>query len=262
MAVTGVFSARADGATTVAVALAAMLARESRTLLIDLNHESAEMAPLLDIETTGGIAQVAYNAQLAPVDGDELENHVVWRDNVAVLAGVRLPRLAEKITDHFLSGLLAAAGQRFDELVIDLGRVRATGFSPALLSARLLWVVKPTPLGMEALERWRGELFETAPQWLPKVGIVVNGVNALSLAGTDRYVQEEHDLPVIGSVPDTPDYWARVQLQHSVRALNTGEPDHPRYRKAHGDEAATARAAFELLRTSLPSAVPELTLVR
>ena len=263
MGVTGVFSARADGATTVALGLAAVLARDSRTLLLDLHHDSAEIAPLLDIETTAGIAQVAYNAQLAPVDADELEKHVAWRDGIAVLAGVRVPRLAERVTDHFLTGLLDAARHRFEEIVIDLGRVRGAGFPLALANARLLWVVRPTPLGMEALERWRGELSEGERQWLAKTAVVLNGVNALSLAGADRYVQEEHDLGVAGSIPDTPEYWARVQIQHSVRALNTADPEHPRYRKAHGEEAAIAREAFEALAASLASApVPELSLVR
>jgi len=263
MGITGVVSARSDGATTVAVGLAAVLARENRTLLLDLHHESAEIAPLLDLDTTAGIAQLAYNAQLAPVDAGELEKHVTWRDGIAVLPGVRVPRLAERVSDHFLTGLLAAARQRFEEIVIDLGRVRETGFPAALSTARLLWVARPSPMGMEAMERWRGELYESHRRWLDSMAVVLNRVGEASLAGADRYVIDEQDLPVIASIPETPQFWARVELQHSVRALNTAGPDHPRFRKTHGEEAVVARAAFENLATALAAApAQELSLVR
>jgi len=69
----GVFSARADGATTIAVGLAACLSAQGRTLLIDLNLDSPEVAPLLDVGSSRTLYHLAYNAQLAPVSAEELE---------------------------------------------------------------------------------------------------------------------------------------------------------------------------------------------
>jgi hypothetical protein len=53
------------------------------------------------------------------------------------------------------------------------------------------------------------------------------------------------------SIPDTPDYWRRVELQHSPRALSIPEPEHPRYKKVHGDQALVARRAIEALTASI-----------
>ena len=63
MTVFGVFSARADGATTVAVGLAAVLASRWRTLLMDLNLENPEVATILDLDPEVGIFDLAYKAQ-------------------------------------------------------------------------------------------------------------------------------------------------------------------------------------------------------
>ena len=134
MATIGVFSARADGATTIAVGMAAVLSARARTLLIDLNLDSPEIAPLLDLDASRNVFHLAYNAQLAPVGGDELEEHVSWRDGLAVLPGLLKPDQAERISDHFLTGLMEAAGHRFQHVVIDLGRVRS-GF-PAPVTDR------------------------------------------------------------------------------------------------------------------------------
>ena len=47
------------------------------------------------------------------------------------------------------------------------------------------------------------------------------------------------------------DYWRRVELQHSPRALSIPEPEHPRYKKVHGDQALVARRAIEALTASI-----------
>jgi len=54
-----VFSARADGATTIAVGMAAVLSARARTLLIDLNLDSPEIAPLLDLDASQNVFHLA-----------------------------------------------------------------------------------------------------------------------------------------------------------------------------------------------------------
>jgi len=55
MTTVGVFSARADGATSIAIGLAAVLAARARTLLIDLNLDNPEVATILDLDPEIGI---------------------------------------------------------------------------------------------------------------------------------------------------------------------------------------------------------------
>jgi hypothetical protein len=258
MTTVGVFSARADGATSVAIGLAAALAARARTLLVDLNLDNPEVATILDLDPEIGIFDLAYKAQLAPVDRDELEQHSGFRDRIAVLPGIHRRDDVPRITPHFISGLLDAALQRFEHVVIDLGRLPSS-LGDATGSGRLLWVVTPTPRGTAALERRYWEAERQGELWLKKASIVVNRHNECAFAGFERYAGEEYGLSTAGSLPDAPDYWTRVDLQHSVQALNVAETHiaDPRYEKHHGPQALATRRAFETLAGSL--APSELT---
>ena len=252
MTTLGVFSARADGATTVAVGLAAALAARSRTLLIDLNLDNPEVATILDLDPEVGIYDLAYKAQLAPVDRDELEQHAGYRDRIAVLPGVSRRDDVGRITAHFLTGLLDAAARRYEHVVIDLGRM------PALLAAaadtmQLLWVVAPTPRGTAALERRYWEAEREGATWLKLPRLIVNRHSERAFVGFDRYAAGEYELSTVGTVPEAADYWMRVDLQHSVEALNIADTHtaDPRYEKQHGPQALATRRAFEALAQSL-----------
>ena len=245
----GVFSARADGATTVALGLAACLSARGRTLLVDLNLDCPELAALLDVGCSRTLYHLAYNAQLAPVSSEELEDHIGWRDGLAVLPGITHPEHAERITDHFLTGLLDAARRSFEYVVIDLGRIRSALAVP-LRSASLLWVVQPSPLGMEALDRTVRRFEDRGAGGLARTRLALNRVSERSLAGTERYVGDEYGLEVAATLPDTPDYWRRVESEHSARAVSVSNPEHPRYLSAHGEQALLARRAIEELADS------------
>jgi len=248
MTTLGVYSARADGATSTAIGLAAVLAARARTLLIDLNLDNPEVATILDLDPEVGIFDLAYKAQLAPVDRDELEQHTGFRDRIAVLPGIKHRDDARRITGHFMSGLLDAASRRFEHVVIDLGR-EPSSLGDAMGSVRLLWVVTPSPRGTAALERRYWEAERQGEEWLRKASIVVNRHNERAFAGFGRYTGEEYGLSTVGILPDAPDYWIRVDLQHSVEALNVAEVHtaDPRYEKQHGSQALATRRAFEVL---------------
>ncbi len=252
MTAVGVFSARADGATAVAIGLAAVLAARARTLLIDLNLDNPEVAAILDLDPEIGIFDLAYKAQLAPVDRDELEQHTGFRDRIAVLPGIKHRDDTRRITGHFMSGLLDAASRRFEHVVIDLGR-QPSSLGDAMGSVRLLWVVTPSPRGTAALERRYWEAERQGEEWFKKASIVVNRHNERAFIGFERYAGEEYALSTAGSLPDAPDYWTHVDLQHSVGALNVAEihVTDPRYERQHGPEAVMTRRAFEVLAESL-----------
>ena len=252
MTTIGVFSARADGATSVAIGLAAVLAARARTLLIDLNLDNPEITTILDLDPEVGIFDLAYKAQLAPVDRDELDQHTGYRDRIAVLPGIKHRDDAGRITGHFISGLLDAALRRFEHVVIDLGRQPAS-LGDAMGSVGLIWVVTPSPRGTAALERRYWEAERQEEEWLKKASIVVNRHNERAFAGFERYADEEYGLSAVCSIPDAPDYWTHVDLQHSVEALNIAETHlaDPRYEKQHGPQALTTRRAFEALAESL-----------
>ena len=118
-------SARPDGASSVAAAIAASLARRSRTLLVDLNPDRAELATLLDIDESRTIYHLAYASQLAPVSGEELEAQVAWREGLALLPGITEPSQVGQLQPALVRDLIQTAGRRFDRVVLDLGRASA-----------------------------------------------------------------------------------------------------------------------------------------
>ena len=88
---------------------------------------------------------------------------------------------------------------------------------------------------------------ERSASWLSTTRLVLNRVSERSLAGAERYLGEEYGLEVAASLLDTPEYWKRVELEHSARALSVANPDHPRYLSAHGEQALKARKSIEAL---------------
>ena len=205
MTTVGVFSARADGATTVAIGLAAVLAARARTLLIDLNLDNPEVATILDLDPEVGIFDLAYKAQLAPVDRDELEQHCGFRDRIAVVPGITRRDDVDRITAHFLSGLLDAASRRFEHVVIDLGRLPsslATAASSAPAVGRHADAARYSSAGTALLggRATRGGVAETA-------SIVRQPPRRARLRRLRALRRRRVRAIDRGTLPDAPDYW-------------------------------------------------------
>src|ERR1700737_5540009 len=84
----GVTSARPDGATSLALGLAGTYARSGRALLVDLNLQRPEIAPVLDLDERQSLYHLAYAAQLEAVRPSDLEEHVAWHAGLRVVAGL------------------------------------------------------------------------------------------------------------------------------------------------------------------------------
>lgn len=236
-------SARPDGATSLAVGLAAVLSGAARTLLIDLNRERPELAPMLDVDDGVSVYHLAYQAQLQPVGARELEDAVRWHEGLGVLPGIADAGQAALLSDHFVSGLLRAARESFPQVVVDGGRL-GLGL-PAALTAGVLCVVAPTPLGLVAVERCLAALRAAQVPWLESVRVVINQVTDDSLRGVAEFLSEEHRLPVLGSLPFEPGFWRRLELTHSLQALSLEPRDERRYARAFGAAALRTRRALE-----------------
>lgn len=256
MSVLSAFSARPDGATSVLLGLAAALAAERRVLAIDLRRSRPEMAALLDLPESPNVYELALRYQLAAVAAAELESSVHWRDGLGVLAGSwLLPWQREEITPHFVDSLLTAATACFQDVLVDLGRPRAT-FPASLLGGVLLWVVSPDRLGMEALDRTVDQLEALECRWRRSAKVVLNQVTDRSWRWADRFIEREYGMEVAGQLPLAPAYWQSVQASHSLRALYVPVPDRRRYLRVYGEEAWTTRQAVTRLADILLPARP------
>jgi Mrp family chromosome partitioning ATPase len=239
-------AARPDGATTLAVALAARLSEDHRVLLVDLNLDRPEVAPLLDVDESPNVYQLAYQSRLAPVGPAQVEAQVQWREGMGVLAGSWLAsEQRAEITDSFVDELLTAAAARFDHVVVDLGRPRAT-LPGQVLDGVLAWVVTPSPLGVAALDRSVAQLEAQGRSWKGAT-LVLNRVSDSSWRGVDRLAEREYQMLTAGQVPLVPAYLTRVEVSHSLAALRVPVRDRRRFLRAYGAEAWSVRQAVTAL---------------
>jgi MinD superfamily P-loop ATPase len=252
--ITSVFSARPDGATSVALGLAARLSEDRRVLAVDLSLERPEVAPLLNLDESSGMYQLACRSRLAAVSLGELDAHVQWRDGIAVLAATwLLPEQRQEITDRFIDDLMVAAASGFDHVVVDLGRPRPN-LPSSIGNGTLLWVTAPTPLGLAALDRSIGQLELLGWGWRSAARVVLNRVSGRSWRGVDRFIEREYRMEVAGQLPLAPEFWESVETTHSLQALRVPMPEPARFLRAHGSDALITRRALGQLKDVLSKA--------
>ena len=238
-----IVSARSDGATSLALGLAALLGARHRTVLVDLNRDNAEIATFLNADESKTVYHLAYNAQLAAITEIELREHLQWQDGFAVLPGVTDQRQAGQVTPPFMGNLVQVLRKEFEVVLVDGGRLRQS-LPSALSAGRVLWAVAPRPLGLAAFERAYRAVEEVTHPTL-NLQVVLNRLSAQSLADVATFVRSEYGLPVLGEVPDCPNFWSRAELAHSVRGLSMPIVDRQRALRAYGEEALPMRAALE-----------------
>lgn len=253
--VIGVGSARPDGATSVALALAAQLSTDARTLLIDLNPAQPELGALLDLDSQPNLYHLAHAYQLGAIRDEDLEPTIAWRDSLACVPGIAHPDQAEGITGPFVKALVEAASATFERVVLDFGRVR-----PALPAVeeidRLLWVIQPSPLGLAAFDRTWRVLDADAVTWADRLAPVLNRADETSIDSVEPYLRMQAGLGALGKLPECRGLWKRLEYSHSLDALLAPLDDEKRYRRAHGLDALAYRRALSELVLAM-SATPQ-----
>ena len=244
-------SAHSDGATTLAAALAVLWSARERTLLIDLNLDRPDISTLLDVGEAKTMYHLAFNAQLSPVSAGDLEEHLSWREGLAVLPGIARDSQREAITEHFIAGLLDQALDLFDRVVVDLGRVRAD-LPRSTCEGSLVWVVCPGPYGLTAVERASAELRDASATWTRDTSVVLNRCGSKDFVGVDRFLPHEYGLNVTAQVADLPGYVRTVELSHSLRALSVPVQTERGFTRRYGPEALTMRRAIEGVASAVP----------
>lgn len=178
----------APGKTTIAIALAALLAGDgSQVVLLDADLRGGNVAPYLDLDPRRGLVGLAAGGRL----GDELQEG----PGFAVLAGVERPELATGLREETLSTVVGALRERFDAVVVDLavppesGLLRTAGEVVLVTGADLVSVWNAR-IGLRAIRDQAGSA---------ALSVVVN-----RREGRDHYAREEVEralgIPVLGVV--------------------------------------------------------------
>jgi pilus assembly protein CpaE len=151
-----------SGKTVVATNLAAASALSGRrTLLIDLDVQFGDAALTLAVAPKATIADLAASAGRVDVEKLNAFVSIEPRTGLALLAAPKRPEEAEAVGQAELAGILQAARQAYDAIVIDTGPL----FDRAVLAAldhsdRLLIVCNPevtslknVRIGLETIDR-------------------------------------------------------------------------------------------------------------
>jgi MinD-like ATPase involved in chromosome partitioning or flagellar assembly len=245
-------SARPDGATSVALALAAQLSTGARTLLVDLNTAQPELGALLDLDGQRNVSHLAHAFLLGPIRTDELEATVVFSDGLACVAGITHPDQAFWINEAFVGALVEAASGMFDQVVLDVGRVRP-GLPGAEQMDRLLWIIQPSPLGLAAFDRaWR-VLDADAVGWVNRLAPVLNRADERSIDSIGAYLRMQAGLIPVATIPECRGLWRKLEYSHSLDPLLAPLHDEKWYGRAHGPEALAYRRALATLLEAIPA---------
>jgi Flp pilus assembly CpaE family ATPase len=240
-------SARPEGATSLAIGLAALLSGGQKTLLIDLNPTRPEIAPLLNVNDDANVYDFAYRAQLGPVSPSELDALLGWQDGLAVLPGIVHPDQAKVVNSQTTAFLLAAAAALFDHVVVDLGRARSD--LPGLTDGTcILWVLAPTRLGLASFDRNLERIRPPGAPWLDGRYAVINQVESRSLPQVPEFLYRQHGIPTAGVVPYEPEFWLDLGQYGALAALRSEVGRESEYTRMFGRPALhILRALNELI---------------
>lgn len=242
----GIGSARPDGATAVAIALAARLSVHGRTLLADVNQDRPEVAVLLDTDQRKNLYHLAFGSRVQRLGGRELADAVTWRGGLAILGGITDEEQAALVTAEFVAALIDAASEEFEYVVLDCGRLRP-GTATAECVDQLACVLRPGPLGLASFDATWRQLEDDAAPWRTRMVAILNGIGAASLDGVDSYLQLAAGIRVMGKLPSAPALWTHIETQHSLDALLSPVGDESRFVRAYGADALEYRRELDVL---------------
>lgn len=184
----------APGRTSVAVNLAAALAKDTRVLLVDLDTYGAAIAQTLALaDDAPGIAAVARAGAQGEADAATVSRHALRAaENLSVLTGLPRPGRWSEVAPAALDAVWPALRASADVTVVDCGfgisaersAARRDGAALAALAAADVVVAVGTaePVGMQRLVDALGDLGDVVPGVGDKLLVAVNRVRK-SVAG-------------------------------------------------------------------------------
>lgn len=204
-----------SGASTLAVNLAALLAREHRTCaLLGLQPGVGDLAALLDLKPTYTLADLCQNA--SQLDEMMLERSLVGHaSGVHLLAGPRTITDLKAVTSAAVGRILHMARARFPHILADLDDCCHEEQVQALLQADLTLLVFRLDFTSLRNARWVLEQLEQIGVDRQRIQLVVNR-HGQSRELPAAIAQEALGAPIDQYIPDDP--------RTMNRANNTGIP--------------------------------------
>jgi pilus assembly protein CpaE len=204
------------GSTTVACNVAASMAQESKTALVDLDLMRGAVAGSFDTRPRYTIADVMASAE--KVDKQLLDNALAMHcnSNLAILARPDLPEDTQRVNQPGLHRLLNILGRMFDNVVIDSVMSIDPLYTTALQASDLNVIVMQlnVPSAKNA-ERFVGAMRRMGIE-ANKIRIVVNRFVKKGWDIEPSEVERALGLKISWMVPN--------DFKNAIAAINFGEP--------------------------------------
>lgn len=207
----------APGRTFLSINLAAALVTQGqRVVLVDADPHLGAVAVLLDLAEDRSLIYLAHEAALQAVDDGLVLRHMQTVLGLDVLTGRSVAGLGEIVAGPFLAEVVSILRRRYDVVVVDVGALDCEAAqTAALLSQLVVWVVVPTKLGIDLLDRTlAGPL---AAQVRTRASItILNRLGPPGLREVEHALRARYGLAVAAAVPD--------QRRASIEAEDRGRP--------------------------------------
>ncbi len=207
----------APGRTFLSINLAAALVTQGqRVVLVDADPHLGAVAVLLDLAEDRSLIYLAHEAALQAVDDGLVLRHMQTVFGLDVLTGRSVAGLGEVVAGPFLAEVVSILRRRYDVVVVDVGALDCEAAqTAALMSQLVVWVVVPTKLGIDLLDRTlAGPL---AAQVRTRASLtILNRLGPPGLREVEHSLRARYGLAVAAAVPD--------QRRASIEAEDRGRP--------------------------------------
>jgi pilus assembly protein CpaE len=204
------------GSTTVSCNIAASLASQGKTGIIDMDLIRGGVASYFDTRARYTIADVMESS--AKLDKQLLDNALTMhrKSNLAILARPELPEDSQRVTHAGLQRLLSVVGRVFDFVVIDSLMSISPLYATAIQSADVNMVVMQlnVPSAKNA-ERFVGALRRMGIE-SSKIRVVVNRFVKKGWDIEPAEVERALGLKISWMIPN--------DFKNAIAAINYGEP--------------------------------------
>lgn len=243
----------APGRTFLSINLAHGLRAEGMSVvLVDADPHLGAVAAQLDLAEDRSLIFLAHEASLRPVDTDLVSRHLQSTSGLDVLTGRPVSGLGDVVPLALLGEVVGLLRRRYDVVVIDVGALDClSAQATALLCQMLVWVVVPTKLGTDPVDRTLSGPLAGQVRTRPSL-VLLNRLGSLALRDVDSALRRRYGMAVAAAIADH--RRACVEAEDRGRPAVLEGPLAPSLRRCARVVAASLARSGDLPRTSADEA--------
>jgi MinD-like ATPase involved in chromosome partitioning or flagellar assembly len=180
----------------------ALRAEGMTVALVDADPHLGAIAVQLDLAEDRSLIYLAHEAELRTVDDDLVSRHLQSTSGLDVLTGRPVAGLGEVVSPELLGDVVGLLRRRYDVVVIDVGALAClVAQATALICQLLVWVVVPTKLGTDLLDRTLSGPLASQVRTRPSL-VVLNRLGDLALRDVDSSLRRRYGMAVAAAIAD------------------------------------------------------------